>query len=36
MTIGAWIMLVFAIVFIGGGLFWSLGKAKKSEEIEDM
>jgi hypothetical protein len=31
MTIGAWIMLIFGVVVLYGGLAWSLGRANKGK-----
>ncbi len=31
MTGGAWCMLIFACVFLYGGLYWCLSKAKKNK-----
>ncbi len=32
MTIGAWIMLIFGIVFLYGGLFWAISNARKKAD----
>ena len=32
MTLGAWIMLAFAVVFLGGGLWFGLRKSAKSDK----
>ncbi|WP_152912125.1 MetS family NSS transporter small subunit [Caloranaerobacter sp. TR13] len=31
MTVGAWIMLIIGVLFLYGGLFWSVSIAKKSK-----
>lgn len=31
MTAGAWIMLIFGVVVLYGGLAWSLGRANKGK-----
>ncbi len=35
MPFAAWIMTVFAFVFLGGGLIWSIERAKKGDEINE-
>ncbi|MTI47453.1 MetS family NSS transporter small subunit [Sporosalibacterium faouarense] len=30
MSLGAWIMLIFGIVILYGGLFWAVSNARKS------
>lgn len=32
MTIGAWIMLAFGVVFLYGGLFLAISRARKGTE----
>lgn len=34
MTLEAWIMLIFAVVFLGGGLWFGLRRAAKSDKKE--
>ena len=31
MTVGAWIMLIFGVVVLYGGLAWSIGRARKGK-----
>lgn len=31
MSLGAWIMLIFGVIFLYGGLFWSVNKARKNK-----
>lgn len=31
MTVGSWIMLIFGVVVLYGGLAWSLGRANKGK-----
>lgn len=32
MTIGAWLMLSFGVVFLYGGLFWAISRARKKAQ----
>ncbi|WP_155848338.1 MetS family NSS transporter small subunit [Caldisalinibacter kiritimatiensis] len=31
MTAGSWIMLIFGVVVLYGGLFWAISRARKSQ-----
>ncbi|WP_156456418.1 MetS family NSS transporter small subunit [Abyssisolibacter fermentans] len=32
MPIGAWIMLIFGFIFLYGGLYWSISRARKNKQ----